>query len=64
MYLMRCSRDKQHGYTLQKSCPTCHEPTVTAHPARFSPDDRFSRERITAKKRLGLLLTQRPPETL
>lgn len=36
-------------------------PTQSAHPARFSPDDKFSRERTTCKKRFGLLLTQLPP---
>lgn len=30
-----------------------------AHPARFSPDDKFSHERITLKKRNNLLLTQK-----
>ena len=35
-------------------------PTQSAHPARFSPDDKFSRERVTCKKRFGLLLTQQP----
>jgi len=33
-------------------------PTNSAHPARFSPEDQFSRERITMKKRFGLLLIQ------
>lgn len=33
-------------------------PTNSAHPARFSPDDKFSRERIICKKRFGLLPTQ------
>ena len=28
--------------------------------ARFSPDDKFSRHRVTLKKRFGLLLTQQP----
>jgi H/ACA ribonucleoprotein complex subunit 3 len=32
--------------------------TLNAHPARFSPDDRFSKERIQCKERFGLLLTQ------
>ncbi|KAE8877237.1 hypothetical protein PF010_g6440 [Phytophthora fragariae] len=35
-------------------------PTCSAHPARFSPDDKFSKERITTKKRFGLLPTQSP----
>jgi H/ACA ribonucleoprotein complex subunit 3 len=33
-------------------------PTSSAHPARFSPDDKFSRERIAGKKRFDLLPTQ------
>lgn len=32
--------------------------TFNAHPARFSPDDKFSKERIQCKERFGLLLTQ------
>ncbi|KAI1127891.1 putative ribosome biogenesis protein nop10 [Nemania abortiva] len=32
--------------------------TKSAHPARFSPDDKWSRQRVTLKKRFGLLLTQ------
>ncbi|TMW67462.1 hypothetical protein Poli38472_011082 [Pythium oligandrum] len=35
-------------------------PTHSAHPARFSPDDKFSKERIITKKRHGLLPTQTP----
>jgi H/ACA ribonucleoprotein complex subunit 3 len=33
-------------------------PTLSAHPARFSPEDKYSRERITIKKRFGLLPIQ------
>jgi rRNA maturation protein Nop10 len=33
-------------------------PTMSAHPARFSPDDKFSHERIVCKKRFGILPTQ------
>ncbi|KAH6691252.1 H/ACA ribonucleoprotein complex subunit 3 [Plectosphaerella plurivora] len=32
--------------------------TKSAHPARFSPDDKYSRQRVTLKRRFGLLLTQ------
>ena len=39
------------------------KPTHSAHPARFSPDDKFSRERVTCKQRFGLLPTQRPGHT-
>ncbi|XP_023692184.1 H/ACA ribonucleoprotein complex subunit 3 [Paramormyrops kingsleyae] len=46
-------------YTLKKLDPSS-QPTCSAHPARFSPDDKFSRHRVTVKKRFGLLLTQQP----
>ncbi|XP_051917398.1 H/ACA ribonucleoprotein complex subunit 3 [Hippocampus zosterae] len=46
-------------YTLEKVAPN-KRPTSSAHPARFSPDDKFSRHRVTLKKRFGLLLTQQP----
>ncbi|KAG7036310.1 H/ACA ribonucleoprotein complex subunit 3-like protein, partial [Cucurbita argyrosperma subsp. argyrosperma] len=35
--------------------------TQSAHPARFSPDDKYSRQRVLLKKRFGLLPTQHPP---
>jgi H/ACA ribonucleoprotein complex subunit 3 len=44
-------------YTMKKE-DTNGIPTASAHPARFSPDDKFSKERLTCKKRFGLLLTQ------
>jgi H/ACA ribonucleoprotein complex subunit 3 len=43
-------------YTLKKVASG--EVTKSAHPARFSPDDKYSRHRVTLKKRYGLLLTQ------
>lgn len=43
-------------YTLKKI--NNGEVTKSAHPARFSPDDKYSRHRVTLKKRYGLLLTQ------
>jgi H/ACA ribonucleoprotein complex subunit 3 len=52
-------------YTLKKitdANPTSgaapSEVTKSAHPARFSPDDKYSRHRVTLKKRYGLLITQ------
>ncbi|KAJ3378757.1 40S ribosomal protein S29 [Lobulomyces angularis] len=33
--------------------------TKSAHPARFSPDDKYSRHRVILKKRFGLLLSQK-----
>ncbi|EGE05349.1 H/ACA ribonucleoprotein complex subunit 3 [Trichophyton mentagrophytes] len=43
-------------YTLKKVLNG--QVTKSAHPARFSPDDKYSRQRVTLKKRYGLLLTQ------
>jgi hypothetical protein len=39
-------------------------PTHSAHPARFSPDDKFSRERVECKRRFNLLPTQQPAPVL
>ncbi|XP_035474264.1 H/ACA ribonucleoprotein complex subunit 3 [Scophthalmus maximus] len=50
-------------YTLKKLNPD-GQPTSSAHPARFSPDDKFSRHRVILKKRFGLLLTQQPRHVL
>ncbi|PLB43137.1 ribosome biogenesis protein Nop10 [Aspergillus steynii IBT 23096] len=46
-------------YTLKK-VDAQSRVTKSAHPARFSPDDKYSRHRVTLKKRYGLLLTQQP----
>ncbi|CCG24875.1 Nop10 small nucleolar ribonucleoprotein [Candida orthopsilosis Co 90-125] len=44
-------------YTLKKTTES-GQITESAHPARFSPDDKYSRQRVTLKKRFGLLPTQ------
>ncbi|KZF20379.1 Nop10p-domain-containing protein [Xylona heveae TC161] len=54
MYTM--SPEGKRVYTLKKVKDG--EVTKSAHPARFSPDDKYSRHRVTLKKRYGLLLTQ------
>ncbi|XP_018396861.1 PREDICTED: H/ACA ribonucleoprotein complex subunit 3-like [Cyphomyrmex costatus] len=60
MYLMYYLDDKGNRvYTLQKVDHNGN-PTMSAHPARFSVEDKYSRERITMKRRFGLLLTQQP----
>lgn len=46
----------QRVYTLKKVARG--QVTKSAHPARFSPDDKWSRQRVTMKRRFGLLLTQ------
>jgi H/ACA ribonucleoprotein complex subunit 3 len=43
-------------YTLKKVANG--QVTKSAHPARFSPDDKWSRQRVTLKRRFELLLTQ------
>lgn len=48
--------DGKRVYTLKKVVNS--EVSKSAHPARFSPDDKYSRHRVTLKKRYGLLLTQ------
>ena len=35
--------------------------TESAHPARFSPDDKFSSQRVGMKKRFGIYLPDLPP---
>ena len=55
--------DGKRVYTLKKT-DVNQEATVSAHPARFSPDDKFSKQRIACKRRFGLLLTQKPRDEL
>lgn len=57
MHLMYTLDDKGNRlYTLKK---VAHgQVTKSAHPARFSPDDKWSRQRVTLKRRFNLLLTQ------
>ncbi|CAN0476465.1 unnamed protein product, partial [Ectocarpus sp. 8 AP-2014] len=38
--------------------------TESAHPARFSPDDKFSGARVANKARFGVLPTQQAPIVL
>ncbi|KAL2825905.1 nucleolar RNA-binding protein [Aspergillus cavernicola] len=60
MHLMyTLDQEGKRVYTLKKVAPS-GEVTKSAHPARFSPDDKYSRHRVTLKKRYGLLLTQQP----
>uniref|UniRef100_A0A182N865 Nucleolar protein 10 n=1 Tax=Anopheles dirus TaxID=7168 RepID=A0A182N865_9DIPT len=60
MYLMYdVNENGERLYTLKKH-NVAGTPTQSAHPARFSPEDKYSRYRIIIKKRFGLLLTQKP----
>lgn len=57
MHLMYYTNDAgQRVYTLNKIAD--NRVTKSAHPARFSPDDKYSRQRVTLKKRYGLLMSQ------
>ncbi|EDQ91325.1 uncharacterized protein MONBRDRAFT_14965 [Monosiga brevicollis MX1] len=58
MYYLNESGDRV--YTLNKTDPK-GQPTISAHPARFSPDDKYSRHRVTLKKRFNILMSQQPP---
>ncbi len=60
MYLMYyLDESGNRVYTLSKIDPKGN-PTFSAHPARFSPEDQYSRQRILIKSRFGLLPTQKP----
>jgi len=54
MHLMFYIEDGQRVYTLLKTDPHGN-PTQSAHPARFSPDDKYSKHRVILKRRYGLL---------
>ncbi|OAV88673.1 H/ACA ribonucleoprotein complex subunit 3 [Puccinia triticina 1-1 BBBD Race 1] len=55
--------DRNRIYTLKKTTAE-GKVTKSAHPARFSPDDKFSRHRVTIKKRFGVLPTQLPSKPM
>ncbi|XP_066249691.1 H/ACA ribonucleoprotein complex subunit 3 [Euwallacea similis] len=60
MYLMYyLDQSGKRIYTLKKIDPYGN-PTQSAHPARFSPEDQYSKQRIIIKTRYGILMTQTP----
>lgn len=62
MHLMyTLDADGKRLYTLKKVARD--QVTKSAHPARFSPDDKWSRQRVTLKRRFGLLLTQQQQQS-
>jgi len=64
MYLMYyLDSEGKRVYTLSK-VDLNGSPTLSAHPARFSPEDKYSRERITIKRRFGLLPTQQSKQVM
>ncbi|KAJ3275887.1 snoRNP complex protein [Terramyces sp. JEL0728] len=58
MHLMYTMENGKRVYTLKKITDE-GKITKSAHPARFSPDDKYSRHRVTLKKRFGLLPTNK-----
>jgi H/ACA ribonucleoprotein complex subunit 3 len=50
-------------YVKQKETPE-KKVSESAHPARFSPDDKFSRQRVACKKRFGMYLPDSPMKPL
>ncbi|KAF0889253.1 hypothetical protein E2562_022502 [Oryza meyeriana var. granulata] len=60
MYLQYYINEKgDKVYTTKKESPL-GVLTQSAHLARFSPDDKYSRQRYLLKKRFGLLPIQKP----
>ncbi|TNV75119.1 hypothetical protein FGO68_gene8088 [Halteria grandinella] len=59
MYLRFYLNEKnQRVYTFNFFDPS-QNATISAHPARFSPDDPFSEQRMKCKERFNLLPTQK-----
>jgi len=59
MYLMYyLNNEGERVYTLKHVDPN-GKPTFSAHPARFSPEDKYSQHRLIIKKRFNLLPTQK-----
>ncbi|GBC75600.1 hypothetical protein HRbin06_00919 [archaeon HR06] len=42
--LRKC--EKCNLYTLELTCPKCKSETISPHPAKFSPDDKYARLRL------------------
>ncbi|MFB5611412.1 MAG: RNA-protein complex protein Nop10 [Nitrosopumilaceae archaeon] len=45
--LRKCNNCKK--YTLKLNCPSCNHETISAHPAKFSPDDKYIRYRLAER---------------
>lgn len=58
MRLKRCQNPSCKKYTMKKT--HCNIKTRSAHPARFSPQDQFSRHRVTLKKRYNQYPVAKP----
>lgn len=47
MKLRKCEKCKR--YTLKERCPVCGAQTISAHPPKFSPEDKYGKWRRKAK---------------
>ena len=47
-FQLRKCPDCNH-YTLKEICSDCHSKTISAHPAKFSPDDKYMRYRLAER---------------
>ena len=63
MHLQVYLVDGKRVYTLKKVDPD-GQATLSAHPARFSPDDKFSRHRVSIKRRFKVLASEKKPKAL
>ncbi len=45
--IRRCSRCR--AYTMKALCPKCRGDTLSVHPAKFSPDDKYMRYRLAER---------------
>jgi H/ACA ribonucleoprotein complex subunit 3 len=43
-------------YTLRDVCPRCGSKTVSPHPARFNPQDKYVKYRVMARKKVSQLI--------
>ncbi|HIJ97827.1 TPA: RNA-protein complex protein Nop10 [archaeon] len=50
--ILKCK--KCSTYTMQAKCPNCGAATITAEPAKFSPDDKYGKHRRLYKKQLAM----------
>lgn len=63
MHLQYYITDGKRVYTLKKTDPE-GKATMSAHPARFSPDDKYSRHRIAIKRRFKILVADKKPKSM
>ena len=63
MHLQVYTENGKRIYTLKKVDPA-GSATISAHPARFSPDDKYSRHRVQVKRRFKVLQSDKRPRAI